>query len=291
MNAKRTTLGKNLSALLTQTDLQKNTAPSAKGLQHLPIEWLQRGQYQPRQVFDETALQQLADSIQHQGMIQPIVVRPLTEQAYEIIAGERRWRAAQLAGWHEVPVIVQSMNDETALAVGLVENIQREDLNPMERAQALQRLQDEFGLTQQQLAEMVGLSRSSVTNFLRLLQLQASVKQLLIDGQLELGHAKVLLGVSGRQQEMLAQQVVTRGLTVRATEKLIHQSTRAPSPKTTTHQRDPNGLQVEQQLSDQLNTKVALHHQASGKGKIVIHYHNLAALDGLLRKLGVSKGG
>jgi ParB family transcriptional regulator, chromosome partitioning protein len=284
MMTKRKTLGKNLSALLTNTDIQANASHS-EGLQQLPVEWLAKGQYQPRQVFDDEALAQLAQSIKQQGIIQPIVVRQLAKQQYEIIAGERRWRAAQLAGLRDVPVIVQAMNDETALAVALVENIQREDLNAMERANALQRLLDEFALTQQELADMVGMSRTSVTNFLRLPQLQEPVKQLLARGELEMGHAKVLLAVTGQRQIQLAQQVAARGLTVRATEKLVRQeATSTQLPQQATRMRDPNIVQVEQQISEQLNAKTDLIHQSSGKGKVVIHYHSLAELDGLLQK-------
>jgi ParB family chromosome partitioning protein len=289
MMTKRKTLGKNLSALLTNTDIQASASHS-EGLQQLPVEWLTKGQYQPRQVFDDEALAQLAESIKQQGIIQPIVVRQLAKQQYEIIAGERRWRAAQLAGLRDVPVIVQTMTDETALAVALVENIQREDLNAMERAHALQRLLDEFALTQQELADMVGMSRTNVTNFLRLSQLQEPVKQMLARGELEMGHAKVLLAVTGSRQVQLAQQVVARGLTVRATEKLVHQAAAGNQPSPRAPARDPNIIQVEQQISEQLNAKTDLIHQSSGKGKVVIHYHSLAELDGLLQKFGGKRG-
>jgi ParB family chromosome partitioning protein len=289
MMTKRKTLGKNLSALLTNADIQASASHS-EGLQQLPVEWLTKGQYQPRQVFDDEALAQLAESIKQQGIIQPIVVRQLAKQQYEIIAGERRWRAAQLAGLRDVPVIVQTMTDETALAVALVENIQREDLNAMERAHALQRLLDEFALTQQELADMVGMSRTNVTNFLRLSQLQEPVKQMLARGELEMGHAKVLLAVTGSRQVQLAQQVVARGLTVRATEKLVHQATSDTQASPRASARDPNIIQVEQQISEQLNAKTDLIHQSSGKGKVVIHYHSLAELDGLLQKFCGKRG-
>jgi len=251
-------------------------------LKHLPIEFLQPGQYQPRKDMHPEQLEELAASIRSQGIMQPIIVRPLlSKDRYEIIAGERRWRAAQLAELQEVPALVRDVPDEAAIAIALIENIQRENLNPMEEAVALHRLQEEFELTQQQVAEAVGKSRVTVTNLLRLMNLNPDVKTLLEHGDIEMGHARALLGLHDQHQSEAARQVAAKSLTVRQTEALVrgwHEQKEtsqksAPNP-------DVERLQIS--LGDRLGAKVELKHNAKGKGKLVISYSSLDELDGIL---------
>lgn len=258
---------------------------SKEELKQLPIEFLQPGQYQPRKDMHPEALEELAASIKAQGIMQPIVVRPLSTVAadtkYEIIAGERRWRAAQMAGLHEVPAIIREVPDEAAIAMALIENIQRENLNPMEEAVALHRLQEEFELTQQQVAEAVGKSRVTVTNLLRLMNLNEDVKTLLEHGDIEMGHAKVLLGLQNQDQTEAAKQVVSKGLTVRQTEALVRawHEPKSDSPKLS---KNPDIQRLESNLGERLGAKVELKHNAKGKGKLVINYSSLDELDGIL---------
>ncbi|MDG2461331.1 MAG: ParB/RepB/Spo0J family partition protein [Luminiphilus sp.] len=247
----------------------------------LPIEKLQRGVYQPRRKFDHDALKTLADSISAQGILQPIVVRPVDESRFEILSGERRWRAAQLAALDRVPVVVKDVSNEAAVAIALIENIQREDLNPVEEGLGLKRLQDEFGLSQEQIARAVGRSRPAVANLLRLLNLQSEVLAMLERRELEAGHAKVLLALEGGDQVRAAQQVLKRGLSVRQTEAVVRGWGSGKPPAAGT---DPNISRLEQDLSDRFGAKVRIQHQQSGRGRLEIHYTTLEELDGVLKR-------
>ena len=290
MATKRQSLGKGLDALLgiaedisaDQSLVADGVQPADGQLQHLPVELLQRGKYQPRRDFNAESLQELADSIASQGLIQPLVVRVLDHGNYEIIAGERRWRAAQLAGIDEVPAIVREISDQTTIAMALIENIQREDLNPVEESQALIRLQEEFNLTQQQVADAVGKSRSAVTNLMRLASLQSLVQQQLERGDIELGHAKCLLALEGELQIQAARTVASEGLTVRQTEVLIKklQSPSASKKAETTASQDI--LNLQQQLSEKLGAAVKIQHGTKGSGKLTIGYNSVDELEGIL---------
>ncbi|AZZ99977.1 ParB/RepB/Spo0J family partition protein [Pseudoalteromonas sp. R3] len=253
-------------------------------LQRLPIEYLQRGKYQPRKDMSEQALEELASSIRAQGVLQPIVVRPIAENQFEIIAGERRWRAAQLAELDVVPCIIKDVADEAAVAIALIENIQREDLNAMEEAVALDRLLNEFELTHQQVADAVGKSRTTVTNLLRLNNLNDDVKILLEHGDIEMGHARCLLALTGEQQSEAARTAVAKGLTVRETEKLVR-TMLEPVEKKPAKEKDPDVKLLEQQLAENLGAKVEINYNQKGKGKLVISYANLDELDGILGRI------
>ena len=286
MATKRQSLGKGLDALLGFAgDVDASQGMGDGKLQQIPVEFLQRGQYQPRRDFNADSLQELADSISSQGLIQPIVVRALDQGNYEIIAGERRWRAAQLAGVDQIPAIVREISDQATIAMALIENIQREDLNPVEESQALIRLQNEFNLTQQQVAEAVGKSRSSVTNLMRLAALQPLVQQQLERGDIELGHAKCLLALEGDLQIHAARTVASEGLTVRQTEVLIKklQSPDVQKKSTTTASQDI--LNLQQQLSEKLGAAVKIQHGAKGSGKLTIGYNSVDELDGILNHI------
>ena len=286
MATKRQSLGKGLDALLGfAEDVDASQGMGDGKLQQIPVEFLQRGQYQPRRDFNADSLQELADSISSQGLIQPIVVRALDQGNYEIIAGERRWRAAQLAGVDEIPAIVREISDQATIAMALIENIQREDLNPVEESQALIRLQNEFNLTQQQVAEAVGKSRSSVTNLMRLAALQPLVQQQLERGDIELGHAKCLLALEGDLQIHAARTVASEGLTVRQTEVLIKklQSPDVQKKSTTTASQDI--LNLQQQLSEKLGAAVKIQHSVKGSGKLTIGYNSVDELDGILNHI------
>lgn len=262
-----------------------STVPAAADgtLTRLPVDIIQRGKYQPRVDMRKDTLDELAASIREQGVLQPIVVRPVGKGRYEIIAGERRWRAAQLAGLHEIPAIVRAVEDRAAVAIALIENIQRENLNPMEEAQALQRLIEEFELTHAEAAEAVGRSRAAVSNLLRLLELQADVREMVEQGDLEMGHARALLALPGSKQLDAARKVQHRGLSVRATEGLVRQLLRAQQQRTSsTPARDPDILQLENELSDKLGASVQVASGRGGKGKLVISYNTLDELDGIL---------
>jgi ParB family chromosome partitioning protein len=286
---KRPSLGSNVDIFLSRTkriDIQQTLAPEGE-LKRLPVDMLQRGRYQPRKEITQEAVQELADSIRTQGVLQPIIVRNIAQGRYEIIAGERRWRASQLAGLTEIPAIIKDIPDEAALAVALIENIQRENLHALEEAVALQRLSDEFGLTHQQVAESVGKSRTTVTNLLRLLSLQPDVKILLERKQIEMGHARALLALSGVKQSQAAQEVVARGLSVRETEKLVN-SIQAATPAPTINNSkkiDPNISALQKNLSDKLGATVVFQQQPSGKGKMVVHYNSLDELEGILARI------
>ncbi|NLO81084.1 MAG: ParB/RepB/Spo0J family partition protein [Xanthomonadaceae bacterium] len=285
MAAKRKGLGRGLDALLG-TSLEPASTTQDGELRQLPVEFLQRGRYQPRTGFDPAALQELADSIKAQGIVQPIVARPLGGTKYEIIAGERRWRAAQLAGLAEVPVLVRDVPDEAALAVALIENIQREDLNPLEEATALKRLIDEFGLTHQEVAEAVGRSRASVSNLLRLLDLHPEVKDAIARGELEMGHARALAGLPEAKQPAAAAQVLARGMTVRQTEALVRRLQQGEPADASAKRLDPDIRRLQEDLSERLGAAVRIQHGRNGSGKLVIQYSSLDELDGILARLG-----
>ncbi|RUO27000.1 chromosome partitioning protein ParB [Aliidiomarina minuta] len=292
MSAKKRGLGRGLDALLTdsasaaarhssQQPAIEDIAADNGELQKLPLEFLQPGRFQPRKDMSPEALEELANSIRAQGIIQPVVVRKLATDSYEIIAGERRWRAAQLAKLDKIPCLIKDVGDEATVAIALIENIQREDLNAMEEATALQRLLDEFNMTHQGVAEAVGKSRTTVTNLLRLNNLHDDVKTLLERGDIELGHAKVLLAVQGNVQSDIARIIVAKALTVREAEKLVNKALN-PTEKKPQPEPDANVQQLEQQLSERLGAAVAISHNRKGKGKVVINYSSLDELDGIL---------
>ncbi len=291
MEVKKRGLGRGLNdlglnELLSSVNSTMSTTESKvndQTLRRLPVEFLQTGKYQPRKDFDPEALAELADSIRAQGIIQPIVVRAIAHNRYEIIAGERRWRAAQLANLSEVPVIVREMSDESAIAMALIENIQREDLNSIEEAEAMQRLVDEFGLTHQQLSTAVGKSRTAVTNSLRLLQLSSDVKTMIERGDLDMGHGRALLALDRDGQIKAAKIVVTKGLSVRETENLVRRTQQSDSPEII-KKLDPDTQRLQNTLSDKLSADVQIHHQSSGKGKLVIKYNSLDELDGIIQR-------
>jgi ParB family chromosome partitioning protein len=297
MAAKKRGLGKGLEALLGAGATVAAASPEEAAvaqpeqnsdgeLKNLPVDILQRGVYQPRIDMKADALEELANSIRAQGVVQPIVVRPVGGGKYEIIAGERRWRATQLAGLHEIPAVVRDVPDQAAMAMALIENIQREELNPMEEAQALHRLIEEFGLTHQQTADAVGRSRASVSNLLRLLGLNEDVKRMLENGDLEMGHARAILALSGDQQSEVARTVAGKGLSVRETERLVKRTLEGPQAGATKEKKvDPDITRLEQDLGDRIGAKVAIQHGAKGKGKLVINYNSLDELDGILEHI------
>ncbi len=277
MSLNKRGLGRGLDALLGDVTVKEEK----NHLHLLPIEYLQRGKYQPRQDINPEKLQELADSIKAQGIIQPIIVRQLAYEKYEIIAGERRWRAAQLAGLTQVPIVVKEMDDRSAMAVALIENIQREDLNPLEEAEALKRLLEEFEMTHQLIADAVGKSRTTITNLLRLIELHPEVKKLLISNQLEMGHARALLSLDGPKQVTAANKVVKDGLTVRATERLVrelHSEPKIQKIKTI----DKDTLRLQESLTASLGAKVVIDHKENGSGKLVIAYTSLDELEGII---------
>jgi len=286
MAAKKRGLGRGLDALLGGSSVEALEEEAVKvdtrELQHLPLDLIQRGKYQPRRDMDVTALEELAQSIKAHGVMQPIVVRPIAEGRFEIVAGERRWRATQQAGLERIPALVRDLPDEAAIAMALIENIQREDLNPIEEAMALQRLQQEFQLTQQQVAEAVGKSRVTITNLLRLIALPEEVKTLLSHGDLEMGHARALLGLPAEQQTEGARHVVARGLTVRQTEALVRQWLNTQEKPAAVTKSDPDISRLEQRLAERLGSPVQIKHGQKGKGQLVIRYNSLDELQGVL---------
>lgn len=291
MHVKKRGLGRGLNDLgLDELLSSVNTVipKSTEELRRLPVEYLEASQYQPRKDFDQEHLQELADSIRSQGIIQPILARKLSNNRFEIIAGERRWRAAQLAGLAEVPVVIRDIADDAAVAMALIENIQREDLNAIEEANALQRLIDEFGMTHAKVSEAVGKSRSTVSNLLRLLQLADDVRTMVERGDLEMGHARAMLSLSEDQQIRTAQAVIAKGLSVRETENYIRRL-QQPVSQSTPKAIDPDTMRLQNTLSDKLGATVKIAHQSSGKGKLTIDYHSLDELDGILQHLGVKE--
>ncbi|MCB1687392.1 MAG: ParB/RepB/Spo0J family partition protein [Halioglobus sp.] len=296
MSVKKRGLGRGLDALLgagrtvqpvslDTPDLQGESSASIEGalLRELPVDLIQRGKYQPRRDMEQESLRELADSIIAQGVMQPIVVRPISNKKFEIIAGERRWRAAQLAGLDVIPAVVRDVSDQAAIAMALIENIQREDLNPIEEAASLARLQREFDLTQQEVATAVGKSRSTVANLLRLMTLQEDVRRLVEHGDLEMGHARALLGLEGANQSQAARMVVAKGLTVRQTEALVRNLlTQKKQPAGNNNKMDPNIRHLQDDLSRRLGAAVSIQHSAKGRGKLVLSYNSLDELDGIL---------
>jgi ParB family chromosome partitioning protein len=301
MATKRPSLGRGLEALLgTSTSAADQPPGSAAAprldeeLARIPVDLLQRGRYQPRLDMRPESLQELADSIRAQGVVQPIVVRPVAAQRtgeplrYEIIAGERRWRAAQMAGLHDLPAVIRHVPDSAAMAMSLIENIQRENLNPLEEARALDRLIREFEMTHQSAADAVGRSRAAVSNLLRLLELAEEVKTLVEQRQLEMGHARALLGFTvPRQQAEVAALVARKGLSVRETEALVRRmlTHKADDEDREPPRKDPNIGRLEQELAGKLGAKVQLQHSAKGRGKLVINYNSLDELDGILEHI------
>ncbi|HKV97566.1 MAG TPA: ParB/RepB/Spo0J family partition protein [Gammaproteobacteria bacterium] len=294
MALKRKGLGRGLDALLGGALPAAADQAAHEELRDIPVDLIQPGKYQPRMHMNAESLQDLADSIKAQGLVQPIVVRPVgdggaqaaAERRYEIIAGERRWRAAQIAGLHRVPAVVRDVPDRAAIAIALIENIQRENLNPLEEAQALQRLTGEFSMTHQQAAEAVGRSRAAVTNLLRLLELSAEAKDLVERGELEMGHARALLALKGTAQTEAARRVVARHLSVRDTENLVRRMLKenGAAARGTRHV-DPNIRQLETELTRKLGAKVKIEAGAGGKGRLVIQYTSLDELDGILARI------
>jgi len=277
-------LGRGLDALLAGTD---DAAPSKEALQNLAIDWLKPGRFQPRTRMDDASLAELADSIREQGVMQPILVRPIEGGRFEIIAGERRWRAAQKAGLREVPALVKNVPDQAALALALIENIQREDLNPIEEAQGLKRLVDEFGITHDAAAKAVGRSRSAVTNLLRLTALPKAVQDYVLDGAIDMGHARALLALPAAQQTGVAVRVVNGGLSVRETERLVHGMLNPAKRAARRHARarDADTVRLETEIAEALGAKVAIEPKSGGKGRVVISYSTLEQLDGIVAKL------
>jgi len=282
MNTKRARLGKGLDALLGGS--LAGQEPAKDNLRQLPIDLLQRGRYQPRTYMAKDSLEELANSIKAQGVVQPIVVRESATGGYEIIAGERRWRAAQMAGLEAVPAIVHNIPDEAAMAVALIENIQREDLNPVEEASGLQRLLDEFGLTHQQVADHIGRSRVAVTNLLRLLTLSERVRRYLEQGKIDMGHARALLGLDADAQRAAAEAVIAKGLSVRETEQMVRRLQRSTKASARSVKPDADVRRLMDGLSERIGAKVSIQDR-SGKGRLIIEYHSLEELDGIVARI------
>lgn len=298
MVVKKRGLGRGLDALLgvskaahavaeiaADSTLAVSPGTEDGALKLLPVDLIQRGKYQPRQDMAPESLRELADSIVAQGVMQPIVVRPISGQKFEIIAGERRWRATQLAGLDVIPAVVRHVSDQAAIAMALIENIQREDLNPIEEATSLQRLQREFDLTQQEVATAVGKSRSTVANLLRLMSLEAEVRRLVEHGDLEMGHARALLGLEGADQSSAARTVVAKGLTVRQTEALVRGLLTKKPPAGSKKPLDPDIRRLQDDLSQRLGAAVLIQHGSKGRGKLVLSYNSLDELDGILQHI------
>ena len=282
MATKKSGLGKGLDLLLSGA-LSTNASTQTESLHHLDLDSIVPGQYQPRQEMNPEALNTLADSIRVQGVVQPIVVRRLSHERYELIAGERRWRACALAGLTQVPAIVRELSDEATLAVALVENIQRENLNPLEEAIAMQRLINEFAMTHQEVARVLGKSRATVTNLLRLLTLDSDVKRLLLQGQIEMGHARALLPLTVEQQRHVAHTIAAKSLSVRETERLVRNLQQPATLKVKTRVEPTADIrQLQSQLADILGAKVEIEHKFDGKGQLVIQYHSVDELEGIL---------
>lgn len=272
-------LGRGLDALLGA-----DSGTSSESLRTLPVTQLQPGKYQPRTHMDQASLSELADSIKAQGIMQPILVRPVSQDKYEIIAGERRWRAAQLAGLSEVPVMVREIPDEAALAMSLIENIQRENLNPLEEANGIQRLIDEFSMTHQAAAEAVGRSRSAVSNLLRLRGLHETVQEMLMQNRIDMGHARALIALSGAKQITAAEQIAHKGLSVREAEQLVKRMNEKPAPKLAA-KADQDVLGLQEELADALGAVVKIESGKNGSGSLKIHFASLDQLDEIISRI------
>ena len=287
MTTKKRGLGRGLDTLLAPEDLAQTAAGQLK---NIPLEWISPGRYQPRAHFAKAGITELAASIKEEGLLQPILLRQFAAEQYEIIAGERRWRAAQEAGLHRLPAIIRSATDEAVMSMSLIENMQREDLNPLEEAIAMQRLIEEFQFTHQQIAQRLGKSRSAVTNSLRLRQLAEPVAAMLLRGALEMGHARALLSLDVAEQIKLARTVIKKGLNVRQTEALVNRNRKSPRlPGGKKSRVDADTRRLENNLSMTLGQPVQIRHSRQGKGKVIIDYNSLDELDGLLEKLGCDK--
>ena len=284
---KKPVLGRNLSSMLSQTTLRQVQSKSRDELHHLPLDVIRPGRFQPRSVFDEEKLAELADSIRAQGVVQPVVVRPVGDDQYELIAGERRWRAAQIAGIDDIPAVVRDVPDEVSVAMALIENIQREDLNPLEEATALRRLIDDFQMTHQEAADAVGRSRAAVSNLLRLLELMQEVKDMIDTRLIEMGHARALLSLDDDLQVQAAREVVRKHLSVRDTENLVRRLQQSKKKKGS-RRVDPDILSLQNRLGETLGARVRIQHQASGKGKLIIAYNNSDEFEGILERLNLS---
>lgn len=274
--------GDDLAAAPTPPPVEKGLN---QDLKRLPIDLIHTGKYQPRTDMKAGALEDLAASIKAQGLMQPIIVRPVSINKYEIIAGERRWRACQMVGLDSIPVIIKDVPDDTAIAMALIENIQREDLNPVEEATALKRLQEEFELTQQEVADAVGRSRTTVTNLIRLMSLNPEVRTFLERGDLEMGHARALLALSGENQTKTAKTVIGKGMSVRQTEALVRRLQKQPKNNSAKKTIDPDIRQLQDSLSEKLGAEVLINHTAKGKGKVILKYGSLDQLDGILNRI------
>jgi ParB family chromosome partitioning protein len=282
---KRRGLGRGLDALLGP-ETKVDTATLESRLSDIPVEWIKPGKYQPRKDFEEESLNELAASIKAQGVLQPIVLRQVGAEQYEIVAGERRWRATQLAGIEKIPATIRKVDDESAIAMSLIENIQREDLNPWEESLALQRLIEEFDLTHQQVADAVGKSRTSVTNILRLKNLSPGVVRLLVTGDIEMGHARALLGLDDMRQEQAAREIASKLLNVRQAEALVRKILADDSGNKQTKKVDADTRALQERLSLKLGQSVSIQHTTRGKGKLTISYSSLDELDGILAQFG-----
>lgn len=285
MSMKKKRLGRGLGSLIGDLDEVARAQTRAEGLLEIEIERIQRGRFQPRKNFDDQSLRELADSIRSQGIVQPLVVRPEGDH-YELVAGERRWRAAQLVGLQKVPAVVRELDPKSTAAIALIENIQREDLNPLEQATAFLRLIEEFDLTHQQVADSVGRSRAAVSNLLRLLDLADPVKQQVNEGLLDMGHARALLALIRHDQIEVAKLVINRGLSVRETELLVKKTLSAkPSKKPKPQKADPDVARLETEISEKLGASVKIRSGKKGAGQLVIHFHSSAELEGILDHL------
>lgn len=296
MAIKRTGLGRGLSELLSITavaevPVENSPVETAREANHpqkmlyLPIDMLQPGEYQPRKIMRNEHLEELAESIRAHGVLQPILIRRLADERYEIVAGERRWRAAQLASLDKVPVFIKEISDEAAMAMGLIENIQRQDLNPVEQAMGLRRLGEEFHMTHDEIAQAVGKSRASITNLLRLLNLEPSVSVLLQEGKIDMGHARALLSLAHIDQMKVAHLVASKKLSVRATEAIVKKMLTPTHASKAATETSADTLRLQERLSDKLGAMVKIHHTPKGHGKLVIQYHSLDELDGILEHI------
>lgn len=283
---KKPGLGRGLDMLLSSATTDSDKDKDSE-LKNLPVEKISKGEYQPRLSIDPDALQDLAESIKAQGVVQPVVVRRIEGGNYELIAGERRWRASQIAGLHTVPAIIRDIPDQAAAAMSLIENIQREDLNPLEEALAMSRLIADFGLTHQQTAESVGRSRTSVTNLLRLIDLEEKTKDLLDKRQLDMGHARALLALEGQLQIEIAQKVAKNGLSVRETERLVKRLNTSDEDKAKAEppKKALEVIKLEESISEKLGAKVDIQYNTKGKGKLIVEYNSLDELDGILEHI------
>ncbi|MBE9567662.1 MAG: ParB/RepB/Spo0J family partition protein [Proteobacteria bacterium] len=284
-SARKKGLGRGLTALLGNSDVEAMIAPQNDNeLRNIDVDLIERGPWQPREHFDEDTLQELADSIAQQGVVQPIVVREKAGGRFEIVAGERRWRASQRAGLSQVPAVIKTFDDQTAAAVSLIENIQRENLNPLEESTALKRLIDEFKMTHQQVADTVARSRATVSNLLRLQDLNPDVKALLAMRDIEMGHARALLAIDGMEQSQVAKEVAKKGLSVRVTEALIRKISQPPKKANVT-KKDPDIIKLEERLTERLGAPVNIKQKTNGRGSLEISYSSLDVLEGILNKI------